>query len=92
MPTLTINELPDALHERLKRAARDNHRSLSTEVIVLLEQALMRRTADERAPDEEERAPDGVERHFGVLDLGHPVGTDNVQIDEDLAKAYSGTS
>jgi len=25
---------------------------------------------------------------FGSLDLGHPTGTDNKGIDEDLAKAY----
>lgn len=28
------------------------------------------------------------ERHFGSLDLGHAVGTDNDQIDADLARAY----
>lgn len=30
-------------------------------------------------------------KHFGTFDLGYPVGTDNEQIDADLAKEYGST-
>ncbi len=81
MATLTIKKLPDVLHERLKRQARQNRRSLNNEVIVLLEQALAR-----SAP---EAAGNRLEQHFGTVDLGRPTGTDNEQIDADLARAYT---
>ena len=29
------------------------------------------------------------EDHFGVIDLGHPLGSDNESIDDDLATAYA---
>lgn len=85
MATLTIKKLPEALHERLKRQAKQNRRSLNKEVIMLLEQALMPSSSSERMPDR-------FERHFGAVDLGHPTGTDNEQIDADLATAYSDPS
>jgi hypothetical protein len=30
-----------------------------------------------------------LRRHFGAVNLGHPTGTDNAQIDADLAQAYA---
>lgn len=30
-------------------------------------------------------------KYFGTFDLGHPVGTDNEQIDADLAREYGST-
>ena len=41
MATLTIKKLPADLHERLKQRAQLNRRSLNSEIIVLLEQALL---------------------------------------------------
>ncbi len=39
--TLTLKDIPDALHARLKEAAAANRRSLNSEAIVCLEAALM---------------------------------------------------
>ncbi len=41
MAMLTIKKIPADLHERLKQQARQNRRSLNSEIIVLLEQALL---------------------------------------------------
>jgi len=30
-----------------------------------------------------------LRRHFGAVNLGHPTGADNAQIDADLARAYA---
>jgi len=40
MPTLVVKNMPEALHERLRRRARDNHRSMTQETIVLIERGL----------------------------------------------------
>jgi plasmid stability protein len=49
MPNLTIKRLPEELHKRLKERAERHRRSMNSEVITILEQALMpsRRSADE---------------------------------------------
>ena len=41
MPTLTIRNVPDDLHRRLKARAEAHRRSLNAEVLVILEDALM---------------------------------------------------
>ncbi|RYU56788.1 Arc family DNA-binding protein [Methylolobus aquaticus] len=38
---LTLKNIPDEIYERLKEAAQAHHRSLNSEVIACLEQALM---------------------------------------------------
>ncbi|MBI2566407.1 MAG: Arc family DNA-binding protein [Candidatus Schekmanbacteria bacterium] len=43
MPGLLIKNLPDEIHRRLKNRALENRRSLSAEVIVILEDALCHR-------------------------------------------------
>lgn len=40
MATLTIKNIPDELHERLKERAKQHRRSINSEVIVCLEQVL----------------------------------------------------
>ncbi len=40
MPTITLKNIPDNLYERLKQSAADHRRSLNSEIIVRLEQAL----------------------------------------------------
>lgn len=30
-----------------------------------------------------------LRRHFGAVNLGHPTGADNAEIDADLARAYA---
>jgi plasmid stability protein len=41
MTALVIKDLPDALHQRLKRQARLHHRSMTKEAVTVLEAALM---------------------------------------------------
>ena len=41
MPTLVVKNLPELLHERLKAQAEQNHRSMTKEVIALIEQGLL---------------------------------------------------
>ena len=50
MATLTLKNLPDDLHRRLKARAARNHRSLDREAIQLLEQAV----ASEPEPTKDE--------------------------------------
>lgn len=40
MPTLTIKGMPDTLYRRLKERAAANRRSLNSEILVALEQAV----------------------------------------------------
>ena len=40
MSTLVVKNLPDQLHEKLRRQARRNHRSINKEAVAVLEQAL----------------------------------------------------
>lgn len=44
--TLTLNNVPDAVYEQLKRSARAHRRSLDSEAIVWLEAALLPCPAD----------------------------------------------
>lgn len=47
--TLTIRNVPPALHARLKRRAEEHRRSLNNEVIMLLEEAVGENRADREA-------------------------------------------
>lgn len=49
MPTLTIKNIPQHLHERLKQSALENRRSINSEAIVCLERALSVRPIDPKA-------------------------------------------
>lgn len=40
MPTLTIKNIPEPVYEALKQRAQRNHRSLNSEAIWLIEQAV----------------------------------------------------
>jgi plasmid stability protein len=40
MPTLHVRNVPEALYERIQEQARANQRSISAEVVVLLNQVL----------------------------------------------------
>ena len=40
MPTLTIKNIPEDLYLQLKQSAEINHRSINSEVIVCIEQAV----------------------------------------------------
>ena len=49
MPTLTIKGMPDPLYLRLKERAAENRRSLNSEILVALEQAVTATPPDPRA-------------------------------------------
>ena len=49
MPTLTIKGMPDPLYLRLKERAAGNRRSLNSEILVALEQAVAATPPDPRA-------------------------------------------
>lgn len=48
MPTITIRNVPDALHQKLKRRAEAHNRSLNGEILKLLEQSVMGHSSEER--------------------------------------------
>ena len=49
MPTLTIKGMPDPIYRRLKERAEAHRRSLNSEILVCLEQALIAEPVDARA-------------------------------------------
>jgi len=51
MPGLMIRDLPADLHERLKTRARAHRRSLTAEVLVILEETLNDRAGSRRLED-----------------------------------------
>jgi plasmid stability protein len=48
MPALTIKSMPDPLYRRLKQRAAAHRRSLNSEILVCLEQAVAAEPADPR--------------------------------------------
>ena len=62
MPALLIREVPRELHEKIRHAAKENRRSLSEEVINLLQQALAEQRTVPREP------PTPVKRAFPLTD------------------------
>lgn len=55
MATLTIKNIPDELYERLKASAEANRRSINSEVIMIIEQALFAQPVDVEATLERAR-------------------------------------
>ncbi len=49
MATITLKSLPDDLHRRLKESAVRHHRSLNSEIIAALEDAVRSEPLDPRA-------------------------------------------
>ena len=46
MPTLTVRDIPAPVYERLRERAGANHRSMSGEIVTLLEHALLPQPVD----------------------------------------------
>ncbi|MGK5092180.1 Arc family DNA-binding protein [Deltaproteobacteria bacterium TL4] len=40
MPTITIKNIPEKIHQKLKQNASQNHRSLNNEIIACLESSV----------------------------------------------------
>jgi len=49
MPTITVKNIPPDLYERLKQAAQAHRRSINSEIIVCIEQAIGHRKVDPEA-------------------------------------------
>ena len=49
MPTITVKNIPEDVYERIKQQAKANRRSLNSEIIMLMERAVMSYRID---PDE----------------------------------------
>ena len=62
MPALLIRDLPDNVHERLKRRASQNHRSLTKEAVAILEAALSQRRRRPTLAQVDRRRVDGNKR------------------------------
>jgi plasmid stability protein len=76
MATITVKNIPDDLYADLKQAAQQNHRSINSEVIVCVEQALR----SERAPMDVEAILARAER-LSELTKMHPI------TDEEFSEA-----
>ncbi len=46
MTTITVKNIPDDLYERLKQAAKTNHRSINSEIIACIESGVRPRPLD----------------------------------------------
>jgi plasmid stability protein len=63
MPTITVRDVPDHVHQQLKRRAEENRRSLNQEVLRMLENTVAepmesdRRAARQARKREQERTP-----------------------------------
>lgn len=51
MPSIVIRNLEPVLHERLKQAARQHHRSMSKHIIVLLEKGVDEDSCEFKFPE-----------------------------------------
>jgi hypothetical protein len=55
--TITVKNIPPLIYERLKQQAENNHRSINSEIITILEQTLQM-----RSPSEMEQILEGVRK------------------------------
>ena len=78
MTNLTVKNIPPIIYERLKQRATDNRRSINSEILMIIEQALQTRT-----PAEVERLIEGA-RKVCQLSAGYSLTTEEIQkaIDE----------
>lgn len=49
MPTITVKNIPPDLYEQLKQSAEAHHRSINSEIIACIEQAVRSRRIDPEA-------------------------------------------
>jgi len=87
--TLTF-EVSDALYEAFQQMAVKQSRTLEEIALEWLAQHAPR-PRPQLTEEEPQEAWERLLRHAGTAHLGHPIGTDNEQIDADLAHEYGGT-
>lgn len=71
-------KMPDELRQPLTDVASSAGKTPEEWIVTVLRQQLPQRDLRLR-------------RHFGSVDLGHPTGASNVEIDADLARSYTDT-
>ena len=80
MPTLHVRNVPEQLYERIREQAEQQNRSMSAEVIVLLNKAL----AQEELSQAELLAKIRRRRFFRPADQGAPTSTTLLRQDREL--------
>ncbi|MGC1376778.1 MAG: Arc family DNA-binding protein [Anaerolineales bacterium] len=68
MATITVKNIPDDIYEKLKETAKENHRSVNSEVILLIKMAVMRRPMDVAAVLEGARQTRELTAHYVITD------------------------
>lgn len=68
MATITIKNIPDDVYEKLKASAKENHRSINSEVILLIKLAVMQRRIDVDAVLEGARQARELTAHYVITD------------------------
>jgi len=86
--TLTF-EVPDELYAAFQQAAVREGRT--TEAVALEWLAKHTPKPHPLRGDVQRTARERLQRHIGVVSLGHPTGADSASIDADLAREYGNT-
>ena len=87
--SLTV-QLNDQAYETIRQQAEAAGKSPAEFAGALLEERCngKNKAADTRTEAEKKAANERFRSLFGSVDLGHPIGIDNEQIDADLAREY----
>jgi hypothetical protein len=90
-------ELPEKVYEELHKAAnRQQRRPQDIAAAVIAHEfcgdAQPGTLHTDRSEQEIRDARQRFRRHFGAINLGRPIASDNEQIDADLARAYAGSN
>ncbi len=87
MPTLYVRNIPDDLYERLRELASSQHRSISAQVLTILEQALPLQIQQAKSETTkfitETLAEMRLRRRVNPTDFGLPDSTTLIQEDRD---------
>ncbi len=87
--TLSV-ELSDHVYATIHQQAEAAGTSPAQVIVAALEQRFngIQKCGDSRTDAEKKAANDRFRSLFGSVDLGHPTGTENEQIDADLGREY----
>ncbi|HAG83911.1 MAG TPA: hypothetical protein DCL61_22870 [Cyanobacteria bacterium UBA12227] len=83
-------ELRDQVYTALRQQAESVGISLSELILLTLERQ-SGELRQHKTEAEKETARARFERHFGTLNLEHPIDLDNESIDADLVREYAST-
>ena len=90
MRRVVTYEILDEIYEVLEQMAAKSGRPAEALVLEYLPRQVDGRR--DNATEQESAGPEGgLERYFGMVDLGYATGTDNEGIDRDLAREYGDT-